>query len=211
MVKLTEVEDEHFTSEKPIPTHKDALLTSDNEDDDDFTDTGKSFFPPHSDLLSLELQENGLAILPQIATPVLNQIHSRQRPWTNIYFSFNTESEISTESAEEIESETLYERVVALKDIIPPQSRRRIAGTVTGITDFTKSTLSFSGKALWVISTSAFLLGVPWALAYAEEEQYAQMEKEQGMMKGANEMLTPGADAAAALGGAQDKQSQPAL
>lgn len=41
MVKLTEVEDEHFTSEKPIPTNKDALLMSDNEDDDDFTDTGK--------------------------------------------------------------------------------------------------------------------------------------------------------------------------
>lgn len=72
--------------------------------------------------------------------------------------------------------------------MIPPQSRRRIAGTVAGITDFTKSTFSFSGKALWIISTSAFLLGVPWALAYAEEEQYAQMEKEQGMMKGANEV-----------------------
>ena len=39
MVKLTEVEDEHFTTEKPIPT-KEALLVSDNEDDEDFTDTG---------------------------------------------------------------------------------------------------------------------------------------------------------------------------
>jgi import receptor subunit TOM22 len=41
MVKLTEVEDEHFTTEKPIPT-KEALLVSDNEDDEDFTDTGTS-------------------------------------------------------------------------------------------------------------------------------------------------------------------------
>jgi import receptor subunit TOM22 len=40
MVKLTEVEDEHFTSEKPVPTNKEALLVSDNEEDDDFTDTG---------------------------------------------------------------------------------------------------------------------------------------------------------------------------
>jgi hypothetical protein len=48
--------------------------------------------------------------------------------------------------------------------------------------------LSFSGKALWIISTSAFLIGVPWALAYAEEEQYIQMEREQGMIKGANEV-----------------------
>ncbi|KAH8704116.1 mitochondrial import receptor subunit tom22 [Talaromyces proteolyticus] len=160
MVNLIEVEDEHFTSEKPAPTQKDVLLASDNEEEDDFTDT---------------------------------------------------ESEISTESVLELETETLYERVIALKDIIPPQSRRRITDTVSGLSNFTKSTLSFSGKALWVISTSAFLLGVPWALAFAEEEQYVQMEKEQGMMKGANEMLTPGANAAAALGGAQEQQSQPAL
>lgn len=60
---------------------------------------------------------------------------------------------------------------------------------MSSLTSLTKSTLSFGGKALWVISTSAFLLGVPWALAYAEEEQYVQMEREQGMMKGANEVF----------------------
>lgn len=41
MVKLTEVEDEHF-SEKPIPTKHNVLLASDDEDDDDYTDTGKN-------------------------------------------------------------------------------------------------------------------------------------------------------------------------
>jgi hypothetical protein len=88
----------------------------------------------------------------------------------------------------EADSETFYERLIALKDVIPPQSRRRVAATVSTLTSVTKSSLVFSGKALWVISTSAFLLGVPWALAYAEEEQYVQMEKEQGMMRGANEV-----------------------
>lgn len=162
MVKLTEVEDEHFTTEKPIPTNKESLIVSDNEDEDDYTDT---------------------------------------------------ESEVSVDSSYELESESLYDRLVALKDIVPPQSRRRIAATVSSLTDMTKSTFSFSGKALWVVSTSAFLLGVPWALAFAEEEQYVQMEREQGMMRGANEMLTPGADAAAAaLGAAGSKQeSQAAL
>lgn len=37
MVKLTEVEDEHFT-DKPAATKNDTLLASD--DDDDYTDTG---------------------------------------------------------------------------------------------------------------------------------------------------------------------------
>jgi hypothetical protein len=39
MVKLTEVEDEHF-AEKPATTKDDALLA--NDDDDDYTDTGRS-------------------------------------------------------------------------------------------------------------------------------------------------------------------------
>ncbi|KAJ5359067.1 Mitochondrial import receptor subunit tom22 [Penicillium cataractarum] len=127
MVKLTEVEDEHFT-DKPIPSKNDALLVSDDEED--YTDT---------------------------------------------------DSEISNDEEEdfELEEESLYERISALKDIIPPARA---------------APLSFSGKALWIISTSAFLIGVPWALAYAEEEQYIQMEREQGMIKGANEMLTPGAE-----------------
>lgn len=38
MVKLTEVEDEHFT-DKPVPSKNDALLVSDDEED--YTDTGK--------------------------------------------------------------------------------------------------------------------------------------------------------------------------
>jgi len=40
MVKLTEVEDEHF-AEKPATTKDDALLAND-DDDDDYTDTGTS-------------------------------------------------------------------------------------------------------------------------------------------------------------------------
>jgi import receptor subunit TOM22 len=40
MVKLTEVEDEHFSTEKPTSTKNDALLLSDDEDED-YSDTGK--------------------------------------------------------------------------------------------------------------------------------------------------------------------------
>lgn len=46
MVKLTEVEDEHFTAEKPTPSKNDALLVSDDEED--YTDTGKYLKNPCS-------------------------------------------------------------------------------------------------------------------------------------------------------------------
>ncbi|KAA8651930.1 mitochondrial import receptor subunit TOM22 [Aspergillus tanneri] len=152
MVKLTEVEDEHFAQEKPQSSKHNVLLAEDDEDD--YTDT---------------------------------------------------ESEISNDSdLDEFESEGLYERLSALKDMIPPSTRRHVSSTVSSVTSFTKSSIAFSGKALWIISTSAFLLGVPWALAYAEEEQYIQMEREQGMIKGANEMLTPGASS-------DEKTAQPSL
>ncbi|KAJ5620671.1 hypothetical protein N7510_004655 [Penicillium lagena] len=106
----------------------------------------------------------------------------------------DTESEISNDSDVELEGESIFDRVSALKDMIPPSTRRTVSSSVSSLTSFTKAGLSFSGKALWIISTSAFLIGVPWALAYAEEEQYIQMEREQGMIRGANEMLTPGAE-----------------
>ncbi|OJJ49809.1 hypothetical protein ASPZODRAFT_128338 [Penicilliopsis zonata CBS 506.65] len=116
----------------------------------------------------------------------------------------DTESEISNDEEFELETETLYERIAALKDIIPPSARRQVNSSVSTVTSFAKSSLSFSGKALWILSTSAFLLGVPWALAYAEEEQYIQMEREQGMIRGANEMLSPGL-------AAENKETQPTL
>ncbi|RJE23928.1 hypothetical protein PHISCL_03744 [Aspergillus sclerotialis] len=136
MVKLQEVEDEHFVNEKPSTTKDNTLLATDDEDED-YTDT---------------------------------------------------ESEISNDSDIDVESETLMERISALKDVIPPGARRQITSTVSTLASFTKSSVMFGGRSLWILSTSAFLLGVPWALAYAEEEQYIQLEREQGMIKGANEV-----------------------
>ncbi|OJJ35306.1 hypothetical protein ASPWEDRAFT_172122 [Aspergillus wentii DTO 134E9] len=153
MVRLTEVEDEHFAQEKPQATKSNVLLTSDDEEEeDDYTDT---------------------------------------------------ESEISDDSDIELESESFADRLSALQDIIPPSARRTFNTTVSTVTSLTKSSITFSGKALWIISTSAFLLGVPWALAYAEEEQYIQLEREQGMIRGANEMIAPGAE--------ENKEAQPSL
>ena len=45
-----------------------------------------------------------------------------------------------------------------------------------------------TGKTLWVVSTSALLLGVPWALAFSEEQQVQEMEREMRMQQSANEV-----------------------
>lgn len=74
--------------------------------------------------------------------------------------------------------------------MIPPTTRSYIAGKVETTTGWFKSGLLFSGKTLWVVSTSALLLGVPWALAFAEEQQMVEMEKEMRMREMGGEVRT---------------------
>ncbi|KAI5304739.1 hypothetical protein KEM55_009290 [Ascosphaera atra] len=105
----------------------------------------------------------------------------------------DTESEISTDSYDAPPEESLYERITALKDIVPPHYRRTLSTAASYISSGVQKSVNFGGNALWILSTTAFFVGVPWAMALAEEQQFAQLEKEQGMIKGANEMLTPGA------------------
>lgn len=78
----------------------------------------------------------------------------------------------------------------ALKDIVPPTYRKRIVSAAETGYAWASSGLSFSGKTLWVVSTSALLLGVPWALAFSEEQQVIEMEREMRMQQSANEVCS---------------------
>jgi import receptor subunit TOM22 len=71
----------------------------------------------------------------------------------------------------------LYERLLALQDIIPASTRRSVSSKVSTASDWVKSGLLLGGKTLWVVSTSALLLGVPWALAYSEEQLIVEQER----------------------------------
>jgi hypothetical protein len=57
MVKLTEVEDEHFAQEKPQASKHNVLLASDDEDD--YTDTGQSPSPAPASSKYTFLTERG--------------------------------------------------------------------------------------------------------------------------------------------------------
>ncbi|KAI9051497.1 hypothetical protein LZ554_004543 [Drepanopeziza brunnea f. sp. 'monogermtubi'] len=103
----------------------------------------------------------------------------------------DTDSEISTDDEDNIaDEETFVDRIAALRDIVPPTTRSYIASKVETTTSWIKSGLLFSGQTLFVISTSALLLGVPWALAYAEEQQMLEMEKEFKMREAGETLLS---------------------
>ncbi|GAW21725.1 hypothetical protein EKO27_g9231 [Xylaria grammica] len=107
----------------------------------------------------------------------------------------DTDSEISEESEYDPTDETFGERLYALRDIVPPQTRGYISNTISTAGNTVRSVLSFGGKTLWVISSSALLLGIPWALAWAEEQQVLEMEKEMKMREMGGDLLTAGTGA----------------
>jgi import receptor subunit TOM22 len=103
----------------------------------------------------------------------------------------SSSSDLDTDYTEP--DETLTDRIIALKDIIPPRARARIVSTTSSIYSFTGSAITYGGKGLWVLATSAFLLGIPYALALGQEQEIMEEEKRQGMMsEGASALLQPG-------------------
>jgi len=102
-------------------------------------------------------------------------------------------SDASSQTSDDITSETLYDRLLALQDILPPKQRRLLTSTVNTTTSWLKTGVSLGGKALWIFSTSALLIGIPFAMAYQEEQQMIEMEREMKMQQNAQEILNPGA------------------
>ncbi|CAJ2506882.1 Uu.00g080680.m01.CDS01 [Anthostomella pinea] len=130
----------------------------------------------------------------------------------------SSDSEISDDSDYDPIDESFTERLYALRDIVPPQTRGYIAGKFSTAGNAVKTVLSFSGKTLWVVSSSALLLGVPWALAWAEEQQVLEMEKEMKMREMGGELLTaggaPGSQGSATaeqIGAALGREAKPSL
>ena len=106
----------------------------------------------------------------------------------------DTDSEISNESDYDPTEESLTERLYALRDIIPPTTRGWISGKVNTVSSAAWTALSFSGKATWVVTTSALFFGVPFALSFAEDQQLTAMEQEYNMRQQGSELLTAGAE-----------------
>ena len=99
-----------------------------------------------------------------------------------------TDSAVSDVDDDDALDESLFDRITALKDIVPPAYRKNLASATSTGYSWASRALSLGGKTLWVVSTSALLLGVPWALAFGEEQQVQEMEREMQMQRNANEV-----------------------
>lgn len=164
MVKLQEVEDEHFTEDQPAPSAKaalpkDVLLADEDDDDMAYSDTDSSI-----------TDGSGAVALAS-----------------------GNDADDGDDEGRAVEDETLLDRFYALRDMIPPRRRAALSSSVVTGRDWVRAGLRVGGKTLWVVSTSVMMVGMTYALAFADEAQAVEAEKEMRMQQAANEILAPGA------------------
>ncbi|SNX82479.1 related to TOM22 - mitochondrial outer membrane import receptor complex subunit [Melanopsichium pennsylvanicum] len=115
------------------------------------------------------------------------------------------DSEVS-ERGLALHEESIWERISALRDIIPPSTRRTIASTFNTTTSYAFTGSLLAGKLVWVVTTSALLVGLPFALAVEDESRIVAQEKDMmAQQQGAQHMLAP--PAAGASGQPQQQQA----
>ncbi|KAL9092778.1 MAG: hypothetical protein Q9159_000676 [Coniocarpon cinnabarinum] len=87
-------------------------------------------------------------------------------------------------------SESVTDRLAALADMVPPHTRLQLQKTASAASDW--GWWGFSGlcKASWLITVSGLLMGIPFALAQVEDQQFALEEKQQQMQQGSNDVST---------------------
>ncbi|KAH8782812.1 mitochondrial import receptor subunit tom22 [Diaporthe sp. PMI_573] len=118
--------------------------------------------------------------------------HAQEGPVEDDGDFTDTDSEISNDSDYDPAQESLAERISALRDIIPPTTRSWFWEKYQATHRVVKGVIFFAGRSMWSISVSALLIGVPFALCWAEEQQVIAMEQEARMREMGADVLTAG-------------------
>jgi len=89
-----------------------------------------------------------------------------------------------------IATETFFDRIAALKDIIPPRQRDTIARTISKAYSYGTVATFIGGKVAYVLITSILMLGIPYALTLEEDRMIAEQERQYQMSQEMSGVLT---------------------
>lgn len=108
-----------------------------------------------------------------------DQQFSGESPYASSSSSRTSSSaSLSSVSSELSAEESLFDRIAALVDIVPPTTRHAISSRISKTTAAVKSSGKFLGNVVWIITTSALLVGLPLALSLEDEAKIVSQEKE---------------------------------
>jgi len=99
----------------------------------------------------------------------------------NVLISDEEEEEEYTSSDEESDiddDEEFLSRIIALKDIVPPETRARISNTASSLFSKSFSLLKTIGNSAWVLVTAASILALPVVLEIEREQSAIHQENQ---------------------------------
>ena len=99
----------------------------------------------------------------------------------NVLISDEEEEEEYTSSDEESDiddDEEFLSRIIALKDIVPPETRARISNTASSLFSKSFSLLKTIGNSAWVLVTAASILAIPVVLEIEREQSAIHQENQ---------------------------------
>lgn len=83
------------------------------------------------------------------------------------------------DDAELLKSESLLDRIIALKDVFPYSFRRRTVRLFASTRALLAQSAVCLGNAAWIFTTSMILIGLPVLYAYDRERSMIEYEREQ--------------------------------
>ncbi|THH27037.1 hypothetical protein EUX98_g7154 [Antrodiella citrinella] len=114
-------------------------------------------------------------------------------PYTS-HASSRTSSSLSLSSvgSEPNGEESFYDRLSALVDIVPPTTRHSISTKIANTASFLSTSGKLVGNLVWIITTSALLVGLPLAMSLEDEAKVVAQEQEMlAQQQGAQQMMQP--------------------
>jgi len=104
------------------------------------------------------------------------------------YSDTSSEGSAADDDNLEIQDESLLDRIVALKDIVPAHQRDRISRVVAKGYSYGSMATYIGGKAAYILLTSVLLLGIPFALLLDEERSISEQERQMQEMQAMNQV-----------------------
>ena len=101
---------------------------------------------------------------------------------------FSDASSEADEDDNNVENETIFERIAALKDIIPADRRDSVARILKNAYSFGSMATFIGGKAAYIIITSVLMLGIPYAISGDEDRMIAEQERQMQLQQGMSEV-----------------------
>ncbi|KAJ6557382.1 mitochondrial import translocase subunit Tom22 [Mycena vulgaris] len=104
----------------------------------------------------------------------------------------SSSASLSSVSSELEADESLFDRIAALVDIVPPTTRHAISERVSKSASFLKRGGKIAGNLVWILTTSALLVALPLALVLEDEAKIVAQEREfLEQQQGQQQMLAP--------------------